>query len=1255
NQIVVVDSDGTKTRSAPGTFKNVAQSYDLTLTKTGTTALEHDILTSEATLEYSLDVTVTASGPINGLTLTDSGLTVTETWSGLSANATKETANNAAYLDNEYTIQSVSIPIDATYDYSSLVFNTGSASTFSPSIKATVTFYAADDAVTYSETAVLTDMTGEYWTVTPNSSVKSVRFTVTWYDEGLETSTGYQLGSNFKVSSTTGNTVGVVMKIDQQNGGTLDYYAVATIRNSASVTYNYTNWPTERATGSSTVTMMASDTWDTAVPNVTAPVIAVEKTVEDESGGKVAKIGDKLLYTITVSNSSSSLALDNPIILDLLPQGLVAVTDGDVYANVTITGSTNDKSTLKIDTVYHKTSDGYTLVAIQTTGSLAAGEEVTITLEAQVDSTVLNYLSTSGSLINYVWVTSATEGNKYHDNEAGSAFMGSLYSWAGALDETSTQGAKLAELMTALNVTGYGYVNDSADITYQGQAGVYALKEVQGDQDGDDWYHGSDGGKVTTVTSEDDYGKGYANFRLTVTNRDTSTYDKNIVIMDIVPKEGGASNNGITKNWSLNFDRITSVTITDAAGDTKTYDDSYYTLWYYTGELSDDDDITTMESAYSAAVASTEGTGWVKADDYSDDKSDDKSDITAFAVEFDSSVMLAPQATLQLIYKTLVPVMKTADAESKAHLATYNDFKVFYYLGNATTTGTTEYKLSSNYVYVLLETETVGVGGMAWIDVDGDGVQESEDVTPSAYDSSTDVGGTEENTASTYNSRKSTYTNYSVVTTLLNSITVTLETYQGSVVSDRDNDSLSGSTNPWRFLFDELTTANISSLTNPYGDDGINWTALAGSSNAAWYRLVATIAGDNSIKYSLTTATTDVKSYDPDDLYTDGNERLTDSNFRVVVTDTESGVSTYYSGKDTITTGSTTAYSEKFFLYSNEEWNLAEDLGLVIYRDLTITKQTSDNSNLEAGTTFALYGPYTSSDEFEVTDDPLQTITLEANETTCTFEDLLYFKVYVVVEIDADDSYELDEASATGTNIVSYGDTGTVTLNGKTCPAWVLNVPTADEANKDIKTDPTAYNTVCTDHMTVKNAKKLPLSFTKVAGDDFDAENATGLSGAVFELYSAGDVGSDGTPNLFASPLYTATSADDGTVTFTEPVLDEQGNETGDTTDVLLESGTYYLYETTAPTGYVLPATNYWVVEVDTAHNTVTITDFGENGLLQTDSQGDDYYILNYKEYELPLTGGTGTTMYIVTGLIVMATAAAVYVCTNRRRRRRSR
>ncbi len=102
-----------------------------------------------------------------------------------------------------------------------------------------------------------------------------------------------------------------------------------------------------------------------------------------------------------------------------------------------------------------------------------------------------------------------------------------------------------------------------------------------------------------------------------------------------------------------------------------------------------------------------------------------------------------------------------------------------------------------------------------------------------------------------------------------------------------------------------------------------------------------------------------------------------------------------------------------------------------------------------------------------------------------------------------------------------------------------------------------------------------------------------------------------------------------------------------------LEDGTYYLKETEAPDGYNLDSTVHTIVIEATYDNTgVTSLIISSDGGTATDgdlSTGTvTTKITNSKGTELPATGGIGTTMFYVVGMILVL-GAAVMLVTRRR------
>ncbi|MCD7862644.1 MAG: isopeptide-forming domain-containing fimbrial protein [Lachnospiraceae bacterium] len=163
--------------------------------------------------------------------------------------------------------------------------------------------------------------------------------------------------------------------------------------------------------------------------------------------------------------------------------------------------------------------------------------------------------------------------------------------------------------------------------------------------------------------------------------------------------------------------------------------------------------------------------------------------------------------------------------------------------------------------------------------------------------------------------------------------------------------------------------------------------------------------------------------------------------------------------------------------------------------------------------------------------------------------------------------------------------------------------------------------------------------------------------------------------------LYTKNAATGSYETYTSDKYPDgcivESDSDGQISIYSLATGTYYLKETKAPTGYTLNTTMYTIV-ISAAYNTngtlqswkIVISD--ESGTIintstfevgyVSDSEGvvtdtvlevlsdkEETKILNTKIISLPSTGGMGTIVFTILGCVIMITAAGLYLGYRRR------
>lgn len=144
---------------------------------------------------------------------------------------------------------------------------------------------------------------------------------------------------------------------------------------------------------------------------------------------------------------------------------------------------------------------------------------------------------------------------------------------------------------------------------------------------------------------------------------------------------------------------------------------------------------------------------------------------------------------------------------------------------------------------------------------------------------------------------------------------------------------------------------------------------------------------------------------------------------------------------------------------------------------------------------------------------------------------------------------------------------------------------------------------------------KLEIKLIKIG----DGSNPKVLQGAVFDLYAADSVG-----NMSDTALFTGlTSNADGVFS---------------PDDLKLAYGTYYLVETKAPDGYYVLTSP---VKINVNNLGVVMEQGGAQSTASYDSAAGAYTVTvtNSSGYVLPETGGSGTILYTMGGLLLMLSA----------------
>ena len=154
-------------------------------------------------------------------------------------------------------------------------------------------------------------------------------------------------------------------------------------------------------------------------------------------------------------------------------------------------------------------------------------------------------------------------------------------------------------------------------------------------------------------------------------------------------------------------------------------------------------------------------------------------------------------------------------------------------------------------------------------------------------------------------------------------------------------------------------------------------------------------------------------------------------------------------------------------------------------------------------------------------------------------------------------------------------------------------------------------------------------NFTKVG--DTDAP----LPGVQFMLYPCVDPNAPWNANTNDWDLVNGTQAasgNDGMVTYPQ-----------------LMSGDYLLEEIKAAPGYALPS-GQWKITVDVDTQTVQISAIGSPPAFRANTDGT-YQLRNYRPLSMPISGGMGTILFTVIGIVFVGAAVILIILTRKKKR----
>ena len=1029
-------------------LKNLQGSVRHTLQKSTGQASYDSLLTSAATLHYTLTPQVNNTYPLKSYTLTDSGLTAKNNETDLSF---------ADYLKDKYGITGITLKASS---HNAAPYNGGR----SADLRATVTFLNADGETVDTQTV---DATQDQ-SLVPATNERVASFTVSYASPQLKAATkdAYAIGPDFAPGA-----IDVDVQLDKQRGGS-GVMVITQVTNHASATLQYSSWTTQ-----GTKTPEEPDTVNAQVSNTFADqktaIVTLRKEAPEEY--QSIKLGDEVSYRITLTNrADAQAAMERPFVVDLLPQG--TRLDGEDSADfLKLTAPEG----ISIENVRTSTTNGETALFVMMEGDLAAGQSLTLEVKLVTTDQVPRYGTT---IRNYAIAGSRVQGVQSINNPCGSSFRVGLAN--GSADWPKDMGSTLTTLdetrkealRTMLgSMAGFGYAGSMAEVNWSTQAQVVLVKTGRGDLTQD---VGFTTDHLSTVSNG-----GWMEYQLQFTNLSDTIRCINPTLVDVFPYKGDQRKDGTPRgsHWDMQYFRndgdngenLITVQRIKSNGTAEAIPQNDVKVFYYTRTVND----SNVKAIYNMVETLRYDTAAADLPEGWTDTLAAGQPATAMAVTVkkDATYALGPNESYLVTYKLQVHTYEHDKLTELSWTNAVNTFVCQYDQYAAAShdpeSSRRSLVLSSNVVSNTILPSTVKVGGHIWIDKDRDG----------QWDEGESVANLSDN---------------QLVQDLLDDVEVRLYTYEGK-------DSLSSGTTEYdtaqdpaweqnaNFQFDGLEPAtpmegytDEEKLYSNAKPDPLQPAYLKGDAPKT-YRIGVTLPDDSVLATVTGLGKTTGKSRDPYTLMADGaNEaEAYDNNYWEASTRTD--------------------ISERFFLHAVEDHEVfdnTKDIGLVLLRDLTIHKSDAGNpkENL-AGAKFQIYGPFDTVEEANaaaLTDDQLVQEVTTDDQGNATVNGLNWFQVYLIVESESAPGYQLDGAEATA-NVADLLTPTTVTLGSEgTRPAWVLNIPGDEVTEQDQKVNVTNRTEVEYTLSAAKTLEGKPLEDGQYTFVLLDADGQTVLDTA---------------------------------------------------------------------------------------------------------------------------------------------------------------